>query len=99
MSRTRSVGSLAHTAACAMKRRGTIARLALAALAILFVTVETAWHAFASEPCDPVPVDAPVAVLIAGEDGPDRQGVFFLFFFVKRRWEGWDWERERERER
>ena len=78
MSRTRSVGSLAHTAACAMKRRGTLARLALAALLILFVAVEIAWRAFASEPCDPVPVDAPVAVLIAGK-------VFgFWFFFILR---------------
>jgi len=60
------MGSLAHTAACAMKRRGAIARAGVFFLVTLFLVVETTRRAFEPAPCDPIPSDAPVAVLVAG---------------------------------
>ena len=82
--RARSVGSLAHAAACAMKRKGTIARLAAVALVILLVAIETGRRVVASEPCDPVPADAPVAVILAGGVPSTTRTTTFISFHIRR---------------
>ena len=62
----RAIGSLAHLAAVAMKRKSILVRVGLAFALIFWVAAETARRLLAPDHCEALPSTAPVAVLLAG---------------------------------
>ena len=62
----RAIGSLAHLAAVAMKRKSVLIRAGLAFALILWIAAEAARRLLAPDHCETLPSTAPVAVLLAG---------------------------------
>lgn len=71
--RSRAVGSLAHVAATAMKRKNAVIRVAVAAIVAFFaaagiakVTRRVLFHSDVKSHCESLPSNARVAILLAG---------------------------------
>ena len=62
----RAIGSLAHLAAVAMKRKSVLIRAGLAFALIFGIAAEAARRLLAPDHCESLPSTAPVAVLLAG---------------------------------
>ena len=71
--RSRAVGSLAHVAATALKRKNAVIRVAVAAIVAFFaaagiarITRRVLFHSDVAGHCESLPSDARVAILLAG---------------------------------